>query len=138
MEIYSYHIDGDYLTLDGVCEEWFEILWTRRFFKGDDFTITLPPTARNIELFSEGKVIELAKVNPLTGTSEHAGIITSTEITSGEKAVLTVSGQNFVGLLDRRILSECEYDDTAMTVFRKNAGDLANAKRRFTATTNLP
>ena len=135
MEIYSYHIDGDYLVLDGVCEEWFEILWTRRFFKGDDFTITLPPTARNIELFSEGKVIELAKVNPLTGASEHAGIITSTEITSGEKAVLTVSGQNFVGLLDRRILSECEYDDTAMTVFRKNAGDLANAKRRFAATT---
>lgn len=135
MEIYSYHIDGDYLVLDGICEEWFEILWTRRFFKGDDFTITLPPTSKNIELFSEGKVIELAKVNPLTGTSEHAGIITSTEITSGEKAVLTVSGQNFVGLLDRRILSECEYDDTAMTVFRKNAGDLANAKRRFAATT---
>ena len=135
MEIYSYHIDGDHLTLDGICEKWFEILWTRRFGKGDDFTITLPPTARNIELFSEGKVIELAKVNPLTGASEHAGIITSTEITSGEKAVLTVSGQNFVGLLDRRILSECEYDDTAMTVVRKNAGDLANAKRRFAATT---
>lgn len=135
MEIYSYHIDGDYLVLDGVCDKWFEILWTRRFFKGDDFTITLPPTSKNIELFSEGKVIELAKVNPLTGASEHAGIITSTEITSGEKAVLTVSGQNFVGLLDRRILSECEYDDTAMTVFRKNAGDLANAKRRFAATT---
>ena len=53
MEIYSYHIDGDYLKLDGVCDEWFEILWTRRFFTGDDFTITLPPTARNIELFSE-------------------------------------------------------------------------------------
>lgn len=134
MEIYSYHIDGDYLKLDGVCEEWFEILWTRRFFKGDEFTISLPPTEKNIALFSEGKVIELAKVNPLTGASEHAGIITSTEITSGEKAVLTVSGQNFVGLLDRRILSECEYDDTAMTVLRKNAGDLANAKRRFAAT----
>ena len=38
MEIYSYHIDGDYLTLDGVCDKWFEILWTRRFGKGDDFT----------------------------------------------------------------------------------------------------
>lgn len=135
MEIYCYHIDGDYLTLDGVCDKWFEILWTRRFGKGDDFTITLPPTSENIKLFCEGKVIELGKVNPLTGASEHAGIITATDITSGEKAVLTVSGQNFVGLLDRRILSECEYDDTAMTVFRKNAGDLANAKRRFTATT---
>lgn len=135
MEIYSYHIDGDHLALNGVCDEWFEILWKRRFRKGDDFTVTLPPTTRNIALFSEGKIIELGKVNPMTGASEHAGIITSTEITSGEKAMLTVSGQNFVGLLDRRILSECEYDDTAMTVFRKNAGDLANAKRRFAATT---
>lgn len=134
MEIYSYHIDGDYLVLDGVCEEWFEILWTRRFFKGDDFTITLPPTSKNIELFSEGKVIELAKVNPLTVKSEHAGIITSTEITSGEKAVLTVSGQNFVGLLDRRILAEYDLDDTAMDVLRRNAGDLATKKRRFGAT----
>ncbi len=135
MEIYSYHIDGDYLKLDGVCDEWFEILWTRRFFKGDDFTIKLPPTVRNIELFSEGKVIELAKVNPLTGASEHAGIITSTEITSGEKAVLTVSGQNFVGLLSRRILADYALGDTTMTVIRKNAGDLAQKNRQLGATT---
>lgn len=133
-EINSYHIDGDHLTLDGVCEEWFEILWTRRFFKGDEFTISLPPTEKNIALFSEGKVIELAKVNPLTGASEHAGIITGVAITSGEKAALTISGQSFDGLLDRRILSEYEYSDTAMTVFRKNAGDLANVKRQFAAT----
>lgn len=135
MEIYSYHIDGDYLKLDGVCDEWFEILWTRRFFKGDDFKIKLPPTVRNIELFSEGKVIELAKVNPLTGASERAGIITSTEISSGEKAVLTVSGQNFVGLLSRRILADYALGDTAMTVLRKNAGDLAQKKRQLGATT---
>lgn len=135
MEIYSYHIDGDYLKLDGVCDEWFEILWTRRFFKGDDFTIKLPPTVRNIELFSEGKVIELTKVNPVTGASEHAGIITSTEITSGEKAVLTVSGQNFVGLLSRRILADYALGDTTMTVIRKNAGDLAQKSRQLGATT---
>lgn len=135
MEIYSYHIDGDYLKLDGVCDEWFEILWTRRFFKGDDFTIKLPPTVRNIELFPEGKVIELAKVNPLTGASEHAGIITSTEITSGEKAVLTVSGQNFVGLLSRRILADYALGDTTMTIIRKNAGDLAQKNRQLGATT---
>lgn len=134
MEIYSYHIDGDHLALDGVCEEWFEILWKRRFFKGDEFTITLPPTSRNVALFSEGKVIELGKVNPLTGASEYAGIITSVSISSGEKSTLTISGQSFDGLLDRRILAEYEYGDTAMTVIRKNAGDLANLKRRFTAT----
>ena len=135
MEIYNYHIDSDHLALDGVCEEWFEILWKRRFFKGDDFTITLPPTSRNVSMFSEGKVIELGKVNSLTGASEYAGIITSVSISSGERSILTVSGQSFDGLLDRRILSEYEYGDTAMTVIRKNAGDLAYAKRRFAATT---
>lgn len=135
MEIYSYHIDGDGLVLDGTCDRWFEILWKRRFFKGDDFTITLPPTSRNVALFSEGKVIELGKINPLTGASEHAGIITAVSISSGERSVLTVSGQSFDGLLDRRILAEYEYGDTAITILRKNAGDLANVKRQFAATT---
>ena len=135
MDIYIYHIDGDHLKLDSVCDKWFEILWTRRFLKCDDFTIRLPPTAKNIELFSEGKVIELAKINPLSGASEHAGIITAVTITAGEKSTLTVSGQSFDGLLDRRILTTYAAGDTAMTVFRKNAGDLATAARRFDAIT---
>ena len=134
MEIYSYHIDGDGLVLDGTCDKWFEILWTRRFFRGDDFTISLPPTPKNIALFSEGKVVELEKVNPLTGVSEHAGIITSVSVTSGERATLTVTGQSFDGLLNRRILAEYESDDTSMMLVRRNAGDLANEKRRFAAT----
>lgn len=134
MEIYSYHIDGDGLVLDGTCDKWFEILWTRRFFRGDDFTISLPPTPKNIALFSEGKVVELEKVNPLTGVSEHAGIITSVSVTSGERATLTVTGQSFDGLLNRRILAEYESDDTSMMLIRRNAGDLANEKRRFAAT----
>lgn len=134
MEIHSYHIDGDGLVLDGTCDKWFEILWTRRFFRGDDFTISLPPTSKNIALFSEGKVVELEKVNPLTGVSEHAGIITSVSVTSGERATLTVTGQSFDGLLNRRILAEYESDDTSMMLVRRNAGDLANEKRRFAAT----
>lgn len=134
MEIYSYHIDGDGLVLDGTCDKWFEILWTRRFFRGDDFTISLPPTPKNIALFSEGKVVELEKVNPLTGVSEHAGIITSVSVTSGERATLTVTGQSFDGLLNRRILAEYESGDTSMMLVRRNAGDLANEKRRFAAT----
>lgn len=134
MEIYNYHIDGDGLVLDGTCDKWFEILWTRRFFRGDDFTISLPPTPKNIALFSEGKVVELEKVNPLTGVSEHAGIITSVSITSGERATLTVTGQSFDGLLNRRILAEYESGDTSMMLVRRNAGDLANEKRRLAAT----
>lgn len=134
MDIYCYHIDGDHLTLDGVCGEWFELLWKRRFLKGDEFTIQLPPTAKNIELFSVGKVIELAKLNPVTGASEHCGIITSRSISAGEKSTLTVSGASFDGMLERRILADYEAGDTAITILRKNAGDLANAKRRFGAT----
>ena len=134
MEIYSYHIDGDGLVLDGTCDKWFEILWTRRFFRGDDFTISLPPTPKNIALFSEGRVVEPEKVNPLTGVSEQAGIITSVSVTSGERATLTVTGQSFDGLLNRRILAEYESDDTSMMLIRRNAGDLANEKRRFAAT----
>lgn len=131
MDIFSYNVDGDHLALDGVCEDWFEILWTRRFFKGDDFTISIPPTARNIALFSEGKVIELAKINPLTGASEHSGIITGVSISSGERPVLTVSGKSADGLLERRIFSEL--GDSIIEVLRKNAGDLARANRRFGA-----
>ena len=134
MEIYAYNIDGDHLTLDGLCEDWNELLWVRRFFKGDDFTIQLPPTEKNIKLFSVGKVIEVAKLHPVTGASEHGGIITAISISSGEKSALTISGKSFDGMLERRILADYTLGDTAMTIIRKNAGDLAKAKRRFGAT----
>lgn len=134
MEIYVYNIDGDHLTLDGLCEDWNELLWVRRFFKGDDFTIQLPPTEKNIKLFSVGKVIEVAKLHSVTGASEHGGIITAISISSGEKSVLTISGKSFDGMLERRILVDYTLGDTAMTIIRKNAGDLAKAKRRFEAT----
>lgn len=135
MDLRCYHIDveGDRLILDGICEEWFAVLWNRRFAKGDDFTIELPPTVRNIALFSEGKVIELMKLHPLTGASEHVGIITAVTINSGERSVLTISGQSFDGMLERRILAEYEFRSTAMTIFRKNAGDLAHELRRLGA-----
>ena len=136
MDIRCYHIDadGDRLILDGICEEWFAVLWNRRFAKGDDFTIELPPTVRNIALFSEGKVIELMKPHPVTGASEHVGIITTVSINSGERSVLTISGQSFDGMLERRILVDIDYNSlTAMTAFRENAGDLAYPLRRFHA-----
>ncbi|MGN0598925.1 MAG: hypothetical protein ACI4JK_03425 [Oscillospiraceae bacterium] len=135
MDLRCYHVDadGDRLILDGICEEWFAVLWNRRFAKGDDFTIELPPTVRNIALFSEGKVIELMKPHPLTGDSEHVGVITAVSINAGERSVLTISGQSFDGMLERRILVEHDFKTTAMTVLRKNCGDLANVLRRFYA-----
>lgn len=135
MNIYCYRFGDNVLDLEGVCDKWFEVLWTQRFFKGGEFKLTLPPTAENLELFREGNVIELEKTNPKTGRNEHAGIITSVSLTAGERAVLTVSGQDFVGMLERRVLSEYELDDTSMTILRKNAGDLAKpSKRSFAAT----
>lgn len=135
MDLRCYHVDadGDRLILDGICEEWFAVLWNRRFAKGDDFTIELPPTVRNISLFCEGKVIELMKPHPLTGASEHVGVITAVSINSGERSVLTISGQSFDGMLERRILTEHAPRTTAMTVLRKNCGDVANVLRRFHA-----
>ncbi len=131
MNIFSYDVDGDHLTLNGICDEWFEVLWKRRFFKGDEFTITLPPTPQNVALFSEEKVIELGKVNPLTGASEHSGVVTSVSISSGERSVLTVSGKSVDGLLERRVFSEL--GDSIIEVLRRNAGDLARANRQFGA-----
>lgn len=135
MDIYCYRFGDNVLELEGVCDKWFEVLWTQRFSKGGEFKLTLPPTAENLELFREGNVIELEKTNPKTGRNEHAGIITSVSLTAGERAVLTISGQDFVGMLERRVLSEYELDDTSMTILRKNAGDLAKPpKRAFAAT----
>lgn len=135
MDIYCYRFGDNVLEFEGVCAKWFEVLWTQRFFKGGEFKLTLPPTADNLELFREGNVIELEKTNPKTGRNEHAGIITSVSLTAGERAVLTISGQDFVGMLERRVLSEYELDDTSMTILRKNAGDLAKpSKRAFAAT----
>lgn len=137
MNIYAYHLNGEWLKLDGICEDWFEILWTRRFFKGDDFTITVPPTETNIKRFFEGQIVELVDPDNIQDISEHAGIITSVKIVSGANSKLTVSGKSFDGMLERRILSAWAVNntDTIMTVLRRNAGDMAIESRRFVGTT---
>lgn len=136
MNIYAYHLDGEWLKLGGICEEWFEILWTRRFFKGDDFTITVPPTETNIERFSEGQIVELVDPDNIQDISEYAGVITSVKIVSGANSKLTISGKSFDGMLERRILSAWALNgvDTVMNVLRKNAGDMAIESRRFAGT----
>lgn len=137
MKIYAYHLDGEWLKLDGICEEWFEILWTRRFFKGDDFTITVPPTETNIKRFSEGQIVELVDPDNICDISEYAGVITSVKIVSGANSKLKISGKSFDGMLERRVLSTWTLNgsDTIMTVLRKNAGDMAIESRRFVGTT---
>lgn len=137
MIIYSYHLDGEWLKLDGICEDWFEILWTRRFFKGDDFTITVPPTEANIKRFFEGQIVELVDPDNIQDISEYAGIITSVSIVSGANSKLTISGKSFDGMLERRILTAWAINntDTIMTVLRRNAGDMAIESRRFVGTT---
>lgn len=132
MDINCYSIENDGLKLDGICEEWFEVLWKNCFFSGDEFTISMPATTKNVELFKNGKAIELMRPHPISGTSEYAGLITAVELSEDK---LTVKGQSFDGLLDRRVLTSSAYNDTVITVLRKNAGDLAKAGRQLTATT---
>lgn len=131
MDINCYLIESDGLKLDGICEEWFEVLWKNCFFSGDKFVISVPATAKNVELLKNGKAIELMRPHPISGTSEYGGIITAVELSEDK---LTVKGQSFDGFLDRRVLTASIYNDTVMTVLRKNAGDLAAAKRQLTAT----
>lgn len=131
MDINCYSIESDGLKLDGICEEWFEVLWKSCFFSGDEFTISMPATKRNVELFKNGKAIELMRPHPISGTSEYGGIIAAVELSDDK---LTVKGQSFDGFLDRRVLTSSAYDDTVITVLRKNAGDLAVKSRQFTAT----
>lgn len=136
MNIYAYHLDGKWLKLDGICEDWFEILWTRRFFKGDDFTITVPPTETNIKRFAEGQIVELVDPDNICDISEYAGIITSVKVVSGDNSKITIKGKSFDGMLERRILLSwlITGGDTIMTVLRRNAGDLTAEPRRFVGT----
>lgn len=132
MNIYCYRINGNYLERVGTCLDMLSLLWTRRFFKGDDFTIQLPPTTHNINLFAKGNVVELSRPGVVQNESNYCGIITNIELTDTR---LTVKGKNFVGMLERRILAEYSVGDTVMNILDKNAGNQADEIRRFGATT---
>lgn len=132
MQIYCYKNNGTSLDLLGNTETAIEILWTRRFFKGDDFSIKLPTTKENIRLFDKGNVVELPRPSLVINESNYGGVITSVDVT---KDKMTVKGKSFDGMLERRIFTEWALGDTAMNILDKNAGVQAEEIRRFGATT---
>lgn len=134
MELLCYKINGEYLDLLGICNNSSSILWTLNFFKGDTFTIKAPASAENVNLFKQGNVVELMK-STNSNFSDHCGIITAISIQQtmqGEQ--INVQGKSVDGMLDRRVLTEYATGDSFMTIFRKNAGDLALTSRKFPAT----
>jgi hypothetical protein len=134
MELLCYKINGEYLDLLGICNNSSSILWTLNFFKGDTFTIKAPASAENVNLFKQGNVVELMK-STNSNFSDHCGIITAISIQQtmqGEQ--INVQGKSVDGMLDRRVLTEYATGDSFMTIFRKNAGDLALTIRKFPAT----
>lgn len=134
MELLCYRINGEYLDLLGICNNSSSILWTLNFFKGDTFTIKAPASAENVKLFKQGNVVELLK-DSKSNFSNYCGIITMVSIRQtmqGEQ--INVQGKSVDGMLDRRVLTEYATGDSFMTIFRKNAGDLALIGRNFPAT----
>lgn len=134
MQIFCYDFASDGLNLLGICENATSILWTRKFFSGDEFTVRLPATPENIKLFSKLHVVELMLDNS-SSDSYYCGIITDFDISktvSGEE--LTVSGMSPDGFLERRILRYWNTGDTFMEIINKNAGDTALAARQFPCT----
>ena len=134
MQIFCYDFASDGLNLLGICENATSILWTRKFFSGDEFAVRLPATPENIKLFSKLHVVELMLDNS-NSDSYYCGIITDFDISktvSGEE--LTVSGMSPDGFLERRILRYWDTGDTFMGIINKNAGDTALAARQFPCT----
>ena len=131
MQIYCYKNNGTSLDLLGNTENAIEVLWTRRFFKGDDFALKLPSTTENINFFAEGNVVELSRPSLVINESNYGGIITSVDVV---KDKITVKGKSFDGMLERRIFTEWALGDTVMNILDKNAGAQADEMRRFGAT----
>lgn len=131
MQIYCYKNNGTSLDLLGTTETAIEILWTRRFFKGDDFVLKLPATKENVNFFDKGSVVELSRPSLVVNESNYGGVITSVKVSENE---MTVNGKSFDGMLERRIFTEWAVGDTAMAIIDKNAGMQADEMRRFGAT----
>lgn len=134
MQIFCYDFASDGLNSLGICENATSILWTRKFFSGDVFTIRLPATPENIKLFSKLHVVELM-LDSSNSDSYYCGVITDFDISktvSGEE--LTVSGMSPDGFLERRILRYWNVGDTFMEIINKNAGDTALTARQFPCT----
>lgn len=123
MDLFIYRNNGVKLEYVGMCSNAISILWIRRFFRGDSFTIEVPATPKNLEMFQKYHIVAYG---------DNAGYITAYDI--DVKGKIIAKGTSFDGMLTRRILINYRTADSLLTVISRNAVDLAEKDRKFAAT----
>lgn len=123
MDLFIYRNNGVKLDFVGMCSDAISVLWIRRFFRGDSFTIEVPATPKNLEMFQKYHIVAYG---------DNAGYITAYDI--DVKGKIIAKGTSFDGMLTRRILVNYRSGDSLLTVISKNAVELAEGGRRFAAT----
>lgn len=123
MDLFIYRNNGVKLEYVGMCSDAISVLWIRRFFRGDSFTIEVPATPKNLEMFQKYHIIAYG---------DNAGYITAYDI--DVKGKIIAKGTSFDGMLTRRILRDYRNSDSLMTVISKNAVEMAEEGRKLAAT----
>ena len=123
MDLFIYRNNGVKLEYVGMCSDAISVLWIRRFFRGDSFTIEVPATPKNLEMFQKYHIVAYG---------DNAGYITAYDI--DVKGKIIAKGTSFDGMLTRRILINYRANDSLLTVISRNAVDLTEKERQFPAT----
>ncbi len=123
MDIFIYRNNCIKLEFVGLCSNAISVLWIRRFFKGDSFTIEVPATPQNLKMFQKYHIVAYG---------DNAGYITAYDI--DVKGKIIAKGTSFDGMLTRRILINYRANDSLLTVISRNAVELAEKERQFAAT----
>ena len=123
MDLFIYRNNGVKLDFVGMCSDAVSVLWIRRFFRGDSFTIEVPATSKNLEMFQKYHIVAYG---------DNAGYITAYDI--DVKGKIIAKGTSFDGMLTRRVLVNFSAKDSVMKIIDKNAVSLAEEGRQFKAT----
>lgn len=112
MDIYIYNSSA---MLLGITDVIASLKWTKRFFRGDDFTAVFPATEHNLSLIAKKHIIEVP--------NRYCGFITSLRITTKNSSeVIIAKGVSIDGMLSRRIIAYGNTSDSLMELLDKNAG----------------
>lgn len=125
MDIYIYDHNA---TLIAVTDAFTSLLWTKRFFKYDEFTAVFPATKHNLAYIKANNIIEIP--------DKYCGFITSVNIAIKDGIeTITATGVSIDGMLSRRIIAYGEPTDSLMVLLDKNAGAASvHTYRKFEST----
>ena len=106
MDIYVYNSSA---MLLGITDVIVSLKWTKRFFRGDDFTAVFPATEHNLSLIAKKRIIEVP--------NRYCGFITSLRITTKNSSeVIIAKGVSIDGMLSRRIIAYGNTSDSLMSL----------------------